>query len=134
MDVPPAERVHTHTARACVDVPPLAPYDVWLRDLTGRYPPQAVTNGSATYTAFVDVFAHDARAPADVFAEMLAHLDNQKRGAQWAQRGMIPRLNTWLRDGRWKQLHAAPSPVEHPRSRTVGNVASLQAFVARGSA
>ncbi len=108
---------------------PDAPFDVWLLELTGQYPPQAVTNGRLTHDAFLDVFRGDPRAPPEVIADVLAHLDNQKRGYQWRVKRMIPKLEKWLREGLWQQLHDETPPTALVSEKTLAHMTAAEAFV-----
>jgi len=90
------------------DAPPL---DVWLAELQEDYPQTRVTYGHMTEQGFVDAFQKDPRPAREVWAEMRANLENQKAGYEWRVKGMTPKLETWLRDGRWKQRHETePAP------------------------
>lgn len=109
------------------------PLDVWLRQLQATYPRQAVTSGYLTESAFFDAIALDGRLPAEVFAEMVANLENQMRGYQWRVKRMIPRLVNWLRDGLWHQLHDEQPPTDLVSERTLGTLAAADAFVKGGT-
>jgi hypothetical protein len=111
----------------------IPPLDVWLRELQGRYPQQGVTSGYLTESAFLDAITDDGRDPRVVFADMLAHLDNQCLGYQWRVRRMIPKLEKWLREGLWKQLHDAAPPLAIVSERTVHNEMAGDAFVNGGT-
>lgn len=89
--------------------------DVWLQTLIARYPPKAVSGGYLTGSAFIDVLRAGPEPPLVLFELMLANLETQKAGAQWSK-GMVPKLQKWLREGLWRQVHepagekAAPAP------------------------
>lgn len=108
------------------------PLDLWLRDLQAAYPAQSVTTGYLTQSAFCDVIQNDPRPPADVFAELLDHLENQKRGYQWRVKRMIPSLESWLRLGKWKQLHDEAPPTTLVSERTISTHIAGEAFVKGG--
>ena len=84
-----------------------APLDVWLRALCGRYPSHRVTHGYRTESAFADQFHRDGRPPVEVWTEMLGNLQNQMQGYEWRVKGMVPTLDKWLSEGRWRQRHEA---------------------------
>lgn len=96
-------------------LPPLAPcdvpLDVWFVELKASYPPQAVTSGARTEHAWCEIFQRDLRPASVIWAEIRANLENQKAGYQWRVKRMIPKLETWLRDGLWQQQHEAHPPV-----------------------
>jgi hypothetical protein len=81
----------------------------------------------------VDVFFGDPRPPQEVFEDVLAHLDNQKRGYQWRVKGMIPSLENWLRFGKWKQLHREAPALALVNERTLHTAIAADAFVKGGS-
>jgi hypothetical protein len=82
-------------------------YDVALQTLQGVYPQNRVTFGHLTTTAFVDVLDRaDSGDPEAAFGRMLSNLANQKKGAEW-RKGMIPKLENWLRSGACWQVHEA---------------------------
>lgn len=90
--------------------------DIWLEQLQSDYPQQRVTFSYLTSSAFVEVFQNDPRPASEVWAEIQANLENQKRGHEWRVRGMVPKLDKWLREGLWKQQHE-----EHPVSTLVSD-------------
>jgi hypothetical protein len=100
----------------------LPPLDVWLRELQRQYPEQRVTIGHLTESAFHQQFLEDPR-PADVvWRDMLEGLTSQKGGYEWRVKGMVPSLEKWLREGRWRQRHdEAPvsAVVSEKTSRTL---------------
>jgi hypothetical protein len=111
---------------------PLPPLDLWLRELQDVYPPQSVTFGFLTQSAFHEVIATDGRPYRAVFDEMLANLDNQKAGYQWRVKRMVPNLDKWLREGRWKQRHEAAPPTALISERTLQTDLAGEAFVRGG--
>lgn len=107
-----------------------APLDQWLRQLQAAYPRQAVTSGHLTESAFVEVFQRGDESPPLLWARMLSNLENQRAGAQWSK-GMIPKLQTWLREGAWQQRHE-PAAQGGTNPKTAGNLAALRSFAAKG--
>jgi len=91
------------------------PLDVWLAQLQDDYPQNRVTYGHMTEQGFVDAFQKDPRPARVVWAEMRSNLENQKAGHEWRVKGMAPKLETWLRDGRWKQRHEVDPPAVSTR-------------------
>jgi hypothetical protein len=108
------------------------PMDEWLRYIVAEYPKQAVSSGHLTEVAFVDAITGDGRQPDLVFADMVEHLANQKRGYQWAVSQKIPRLDRWLREGLWRQLHQATPPLALVSERSLHNEMAADAFVNGG--
>jgi hypothetical protein len=108
------------------------PMDEWLRFLVAEYPKQSVTSGHLTEVAFVDELTKDGRQPDLVFADMVEHLANQKRGYQWRVKRMVPRLERWLREGLWRQLHHNAPPLAMVSERSLHNEMAADAFVNGG--
>ncbi len=105
------------------------PMDAWFGRLKASYPANRVSSGHLTVTAFVDVLLRAPDGPESAFARMLANLTNQQAGHEWRVKGMVPKLEKWLREGLWEQQHEA-APVE-THGKTAGNVDALRRFVAR---
>jgi uncharacterized protein YdaU (DUF1376 family) len=108
------EKVFVRSSEGNPKGEPTPPLDLWLEQLQSDYPQQRVTFSYLTSSAFFEVFQKDSRAPAEVWAQMRTNLENQKRGYEWRVKGMVPKLDKWLRDGCWKQQHD-----EHPPSTLV---------------
>lgn len=108
------------------------PMDVWFEDLKREYPPEAVSSGHLTMTAFMDAVVSQG-TPLATFTVMMINLDNQKRGHQWRVKRMIPRLDRWLMDGLWEQQHEETPPSTLVTDKTVRTLTSAQAFAAGGS-
>lgn len=100
-----------------------APFDAWFRQLIADFPAHRVTSGHMTEQAFIGVFSHENRPPAIVWAEMQANLANQKAGYQWRVKGMTPKLETWLREGAWRQKHSPDPPEVEPSPARAGRPA-----------
>jgi hypothetical protein len=86
------------------------PFDVWFRELVAAYPEQGRTNSHLTETAFLTVFERDRRDPDVVYAELRDALENHKRSHQWRVKGMVSRLDNWLRDGKYAQRLSEAGP------------------------
>lgn len=106
--------------------------DVWFEELKSGYPPQRVTSGWLTQSAFVDAITRDPRPPREAFDDMLAHLENQKRGYEWRVKRMIPKLERWLREGLWLQIHDEQPPTALISENTLATMAAGDAFVRGG--
>ena len=117
-------------AMAMATAPP--PLDLWFRELCAAYPPQSVSAGYLTQTAFIDAITADGRDPSVVFAEMVEHLANQTRGYQWRVTRMIPKLEKWLREGLWRQLHDEHPPTAVIGEKTLHTAIAADAFVKGG--
>lgn len=71
----------------------------------------------------------NARRSGVSLAVMLAALDNHKASEQWSA-GKIPNLAKWLDEKRWTN-ELLPPKAAGTSSRTAGNIAAAQRFVAR---
>ena len=139
------EAVRTKDARARTEhVPPVKPSaalrslgassedtfpgDVWLRELQAAYPPKSLSSGHLTEVAFLDEVRRFG-TPEATFTVMLANLENHKRGHQWRVKGMIPRLDHWLREGLWQQTHDEHPPEALVNDKTAGTLAAASAIL-----
>lgn len=104
------------------------PLDVWLADLMASYPATRVTSGYLTSSAFHEVFHRDPRPPGEVWTEMRDNLTNQMQGYEWRVKRMIPTLDKWLREGRWRQRHEV-EPADAMTDATRGTLAALDSIL-----
>ncbi len=107
-EVANAERLPADGERQTADAAP--PLDTWFVELQEAYPRHRVSGGYMAQSAFCDQFARDPRPARVVWAEMQANLENQKTGHEWRERKMVPTLEKWLREVRWKQVHETEAP------------------------
>jgi len=119
----------TSQGRRTSDPPP---YDVWFRCLTAEYPRQAVTIGHMSELAFFKALSEYPQGPIAGWAAMQANLENQKAGHQWRVKGMIPKLEKWLREGSWMQQHEATPLATVANDRTVRAMTSAAEFIKGG--
>ena len=110
------------------------PFDFWLRRLQDLYPQQAVTHSHLTMTGFIDALTGEPDGPVKAWARMLDNLENQIAGHQWRVKGMIPRLDRWLREGLWKQRHEASPVSTLINDKTARTLSSAADFVKGGDA
>jgi hypothetical protein len=99
--------------------------------LIEAYPAQARTTGGLTEDAFEAVLDNDGREPRVVFAELLEALENHKRGHQWRVKGMIPKLEKWLREGLYAQRHEEAPAASRINDKTIRTLTGAQAFIER---
>lgn len=109
------------------------PADLWFEDLKAAYPPQSVSSGHLTMTAFVDVILSRG-TPLPTFTAMMANLESQKRGHQWRVKGMVPKLEKWLREGLWEQQHDERAPVAEQLSNKTNRTLAGAAEILNGRA
>lgn len=93
------------------------PFDAWFRELHGAYPEKSRSAGALTEHAFLAVFERDTRDPVLVFTDLKTALDNAKAGEQWAVKGMVPKLEKWLREGLYTQRHEPVESADAPARR-----------------
>lgn len=98
--------------------------DDWQRFLDaypseGRYP-----------TRMASELFLEARRSGVTLEAMLAALANHSASERWAVAGKIPNVEKWLAEKRWNTTLPAPKVVGLS-SRTAGNLAAAQRFVAR---
>lgn len=108
------------------------PFDVWFRQLAAAYPKQAVTMGHLSESAFVQALRGHPEGPADAWALMQGNLRNQQAGYQWRVKGMIPRMERWLREGLWMQQHEAVPVSAVVSDRTARTLSAASEFIRQG--
>jgi hypothetical protein len=102
------------------------PFDRWFWELHRTYPEKRRSSGPITEQLFIQQFQSDTRKSQVVWAEMMGNLQTQVAGHEWRVKGMVPKLEKWLRDGLWRQRHEA-APVEVlVNDRTAGTLAAAQ--------
>jgi general stress protein YciG len=90
----------------------------WWAETLEMYPQNRVMHGFMTQSLFVEIFDRDKRPDADVWKEFRSKLEANKRSHEWRVKGMVPKLENYLRNG-WKQVHD-----EYPPSALVGQKSS----------
>lgn len=81
------------------------PGDRWWETLKTAYPQNRVTTGHMTNQAFIEALRAAKDGPHAAWRRMVDNLQNQKRGHEWRVKGLIPKLENWLRSGAWEQQH-----------------------------
>lgn len=107
-------------------------FDEWLLDLQESYPRQRVTSGWLTQTAFVDALNKCPGGPHIAWEAMQKNLENQKRGYEWRVKKLIPKLQTWLKDGLWLQQHDENPPEALANEKTSRTLSSAAEFIRGG--
>lgn len=88
-----------------------------LKELQDVYPPQRVTFGYRTETAFLEQLSGGNAD--EIFVTMRTNLEQHKASHEWRVKGMAPALEKWLREGLWKrQMDIAPPAAEQVSPRT----------------
>jgi hypothetical protein len=106
--------------------------DQWWSELCRLYPPQRVTPSRYVQGLFLEQFQEDARPTADVWRDMLDGLESQLAGYEWRVKGMVPSLEKWLADGRWRQRHEAAPVSALVTEKTARNLTAAAAFIKAG--
>jgi hypothetical protein len=131
----PAKRLTANGERLVADggrqraeaVPAL---DLWFEELLRDYPQNRISNGYLTQSAFSDQFDRDPRPPREVWEHMKSNLANHLRSHEWRVKGMAPKLDRWLREGLWRQVHEEVPMAVRVNDKTARTMASAAAFAA----
>lgn len=134
----PSHLISTNSSHLISDTPAKVadspPFNRWLLQLQAAYPPNRVTRGFMTENSFFEQVNAGPEPPADRFAVMLANLENQKAGHEWRVKGMVPKLEKWLRDGLWLNVHPADAPVAEQLGARVNRTLSAAANILKEGA
>lgn len=124
-EVANGQRLTANGLQGSGDLPAM---DVWARELVNLYPSQGRCGWNIVERPLLDVLMADPDVPpTDAWEALKARLEVNKRSYQWLVKGMIPRLDRYLRDG----THLQELP-EHPvatlvTDRTAGTLAAAAA-------
>ena len=83
--------------------------DVWARELVNLYPAQGRCGWNLVERPLCAVLLESGDAR-EAWEDLKSRLERHKRSHQWRVKGMIPRLDKWLREG----LHLQELPDEAP--------------------
>ena len=86
------------------------PLDVAFRSFQSAYPPQRRKGGILLEQAFVTQAAR-AGGP----SALMAALENHKASGQWQDPKLVPGMDTWLNEERWRQQLEPPTAKVDPR-------------------
>lgn len=100
--------------------------DVAFVTFRDAYPEARRKGGYMAQTAFIDALTAAGGPQA-----LMEALENHKASEQWQNPKLIPGMDTWLSEERWRQRFA-PSHGGGTSSKTAGNAAALQRFANRG--
>jgi uncharacterized protein YdaU (DUF1376 family) len=107
-----------------------APLDLAFQSFQDAYPASRRKGGWNVQTAFIDQVGKAGSAEA-----LMAALANHKASEQWQKASLIPSMDKWLAEERWRQRLDPPGAAPATGSlRTAGNAAALQRFIDRGIA
>ena len=87
------------------------PMDAWARELVNLYPPQGRCGWNLVERPLFSAVTAGPLTPDRHWEAMKARLEEHKRSHQWRVKGMIPRLDKWLRDGLYLQELPESAPV-----------------------
>lgn len=103
--------------------------DVAFLEFQAAYPGVRRKGGFLIQQAFMDA-AHKSGGP----SKLMAALENHVASEQWSNPRLIPGMDLWLKEERWRQVlpaaGAATSSANNPK--TAGNIPALQRFIDRG--
>ena len=114
-----------------VEAPPM---DRWFVALREDYPQNRVTGGHMTERAFCEALSTASDGPRSAWDRMRANLENQKRGYDWRVKGMVPKLENWLRTGAWEQRHDEEAPAADQLSAKTNRTAAAFAKIMKDGA
>jgi hypothetical protein len=104
--------------------------DVAFLDFQSAYPANRRKGGFMVQQGFID-----AVQKAGGVDGVMAALANHKASDQWQKPSLIPSMDKWLAEERWRQRLDPPGAAPATGSlRTAGNAAALQRFIDRGIA
>jgi hypothetical protein len=86
------------------------PIDRWLRELQAAYPPQRVTRGHMTEVAFTDALLKFSGGVMAGWLLMQTTLALNVSSHEWRVKGMVPKLEKYLREGLWQNALPADAP------------------------
>lgn len=75
------------------------PMGVWVRELVDLYPAQARCGWNLVDRPLFEALHNSPDGPVAAWEALKARLEVNKRSHQWRVKGMIPRLDRYLRDG-----------------------------------
>lgn len=106
------------------------PMDVWARELVGRYPAQGRCGWNLVERPLFAALTSDPTlTPEQAWVWLQARLEQHAGSHQWRVKGMIPRLDKWLREGMYLQELPSEAPVAErvaPKtSRTLAAAAEI---------
>ena len=104
---PPAKRLTANGLRLEANGERL---DVAFRSFQSAYPPQRRKGGILLEQAFVTQAAR-AGGP----SALMAALENHKASGQWQDPKLVPGMDTWLNEERWRQQLEPPTAKVDPR-------------------
>lgn len=110
----------------------IGPRDQWWLWLIQRYPKNRVLNSQRVQDLFNEQFNKDPRSDEDVWRDMSDGLNSQREGHEWRVKGVVPNLDKWLEDGRWRQRHAVAPASARMSKATEVSLTSAAEFIKGG--
>jgi hypothetical protein len=107
--------------------------DVWWIELLKRYPQNRVQRNVMVQQAFNDQFREDDRPDESIWSDMLLGLQSQIEGYEWRVKGMVPSLEKWLTEGRWRQRHERAPVSTVVSEKTARNLTAVEQFLKAGN-
>lgn len=118
-------------ARASTNDPPM---DLWTRELVNLYPAQARCAFNYVERPLFAALTESSLPPGDAWEALKARLEQHKRSHQWRIKGMIPRLDKWLREGYHLQELPESPPVADQLSAKTNRTLHAAAEILKGGA
>lgn len=109
--------------------------DVWARELIALYPPQGRCGWNMVERPLYEALTADPQLTvAAAWDALKGRLECHKRSHQWRMKGMIPRLDRYLREGFYLQELSEDAPVlEQISSKTSRTLAAAANIMRSGS-
>lgn len=110
------------------------PIDRWLRELqNGLYPSHRVTRNQPTESAFCDAMAGFSAGPHAAWVLLKANLAANRDSYEWRVKGMVPKLEKYLREGTWRNapLPAAPAAADQMSKSTSTTLNAMSSILGK---
>lgn len=101
----------------------------WWQEVLKIYPQNRVMHNFMTQSIFSQIFEEDHRPKFEVWEEFRSKLEHNKRSHEWRVKGMVPKLENYLRHG-WRQVHDELPVSVRVNDKTARTMASAAAFAA----
>jgi hypothetical protein len=107
--------------------------DVWARELVTRYPAQGRCSWNLVERPlFAALTADPSMTPTQAWGFLQGRLEQHAASHQWRVKGMIPRLDKWLREGMYLQELPETPTSTLVNEKTARSLTSAAAFVRSG--
>lgn len=130
----PGDRLTANGSEGGVGETDPPPIDIWARELVNLYPAQGRCGWNLVERPLFDALHVPGATVDEAWSGLKARLEQHKRSHQWRMKGMIPRLDKWLREGLYLQELPEDAPVAEQLSSKTSRTLAAAAQVMRESA